>query len=151
MRGININDVIVSSAYRLAIPRTIWGQSFDGSETVADTLFLCRKNNAGTNTSSARIRFNGFASNQHLVQGPSMEGINVGTYGAKRLAIFQHQAGGYTEEYEKEVVSILPNGNVGFGTTDPKKPVHIVGDIYVTGKVITDSGIEDNSQNVEPR
>lgn len=35
------------------------------------------------------------------------------------------------------------DGKWGFGTTDPKHKIHVVGDIYCTGKIITDGGLEN--------
>lgn len=37
--------------------------------------------------------------------------------------------------------------NVGVKTRYPKFPLHVIGDIYCTGKIITDGGIQDNSQS----
>ena len=130
-RTLACKDDNVASATKLETARTIWGQSFDGTGNVNGDLYLS-SNTATTNSNSDVLRFNGYIDKTYIT-GPSLRSINVASYGRARLAVFQHNSGDYTGEYE--ALSILPNGNVGFGTNTPAYKADIVGDSRTSGKV----------------
>ena len=139
-KTIAFTDSNVASATKLQTPRTIWGQSFDGTDNVRGDIYVVSKSSTGTNEDSGIIRFNGvFDPSQNFVQGPSIRAIgNIG-YGMHRFAIFQHYGNDYVSE--SEVFSILPNGNVGIGTTSPAQKLHVNGHIWSDGDIGAQSKI----------
>lgn len=69
-----------------------------------------------TNANSPKLCFYGRDFSGSHITGPSIQKINQTSYGRGRLAIFQHGGADYTSE--NEVMSILPDGNVGIGTIE---------------------------------
>lgn len=90
------------TAKKLATPRTLWGQNFDGSANV-----------------SGDIHVSGNIYDTQIVQ--SVSGKYLDLKGAAGL-------GFYTQNTIKAVVQ--PNGNFGIGTTNPLYRLHVLGDIY---------------------
>lgn len=87
-----------------------------------------------TNTDSKKLYFrtSHFADSTNNV-GPYVQAItHSSTYGRKRLSVFQVNAASYTGTYS-EVFTILPNGNVGIGTTSPTTALGVTGDVAISG------------------
>lgn len=103
----------VASATKLQTPRTIWGQSFDGTGNVNGTLTI-------TNSGS---------DNPHIISTVSKWFHIVSKY---KLVLY---AGEYKSN-QIDAINILSNHNVGIGV-DPSYKLHVKGDIYSSATIRT--------------
>lgn len=103
----------VASATKLRTPRTIWGQSFDGTGNVDGTLTI-------TNSGS---------DDPHIISTVSKWFHIVSKY---KLVLY---AGEYKSS-QKDAINILSNHNVGIGV-DPSYKLHVKGDIYSSATIRT--------------
>lgn len=100
-------------ATKLQTPRTIWGQSFDGTGNVDGTLTI-------TNSGS---------DDPHIISTVSKWFHIVSKY---KLVLY---AGEYNSS-QKDAINILSNHNVGIGV-DPSYKLHVKGDIYSSSTIRT--------------
>lgn len=105
----------VASATKLQTPRTIWGQSFDGTGNVDGTLTI-------TNSGS---------DNPHIIATENKYFHIVSKY---KLVLY---AGEYNSN-QIDAINILPNHKVGIGV-NPSYKLHVAGDIYASGAIISES------------
>lgn len=103
----------VASATKLRTPRTIWGQSFDGTGNVDGTLTIT---NSGSDA-------------PHIISTVSKWFHIVSKY---KLVLY---AGEYNSS-QKDAINILSNHNVGIGV-DPSYKLHVKGDIYSSATIRT--------------
>lgn len=103
----------VASATKLKTPRSIWGQSFDGTGNVDGTLTI-------TNSGS---------DDPHIISTVSKWFHIVSKY---KLVLY---AGEYNSS-QKDAINILSNHNVGIGV-DPSYKLHVKGDIYSSATIRT--------------
>lgn len=103
----------VASATKLQTPRTIWGQSFDGTGNVDGTLTI-------TNSGS---------DDPHIISTLSKRFHIVSKY---KLVLY---AGDYNSS-QRDAINILSNHNVGIGV-DPSYKLHVAGDIYASSTIRT--------------
>lgn len=103
----------VASATKLQTPRTIWGQSFDGTGNVDGTLTI-------TNSGS---------DDPHIISTVSKWFHIVSKY---KLVLY---AGDYNSS-QRDAINILSNHNVGIGV-DPSYKLHVAGDIYSSSTIRT--------------
>lgn len=103
----------VASATKLQTPRTIWGQSFNGTGNVDGTLTI-------TNSGS---------DDPHIISTLSKRFHIVSKY---KLVLY---AGDYKSS-QRDAINILSNHNVGIGV-DPSYKLHVAGDIYSSSTIRT--------------
>lgn len=108
-------DDNVYSATKLQTPRSLWGQTFDGTGNVNGTIHV---NSGGIypiilrNSGGSECSIDYQCSGEHFVAGVYPD----------RFFIWRDNGG--------EIASFLSNGNVGIGTTSPKYTLHVDGVIY---------------------
>lgn len=114
-------DDNVYSATKLQTPRSLWGQTFDGTGNVNGTIHV---NSGGVypiilrNSGGSECSIDYQCSGEHFV---------AGVY-PNRFFIWRENGG--------EIASFLSNGNVGIGTTSTSgKKLYINGDIGVNGTI----------------
>lgn len=105
----------VASATKLQTPRTIWGQSFDGTGNIDGTLTI-------TNSGS---------DDPHIISTVSKWFHIVSKY---KLVLY---AGEYNSS-QRDAINILSNHNVGIGV-DPSYKLHVAGNIYASDTIIGES------------
>lgn len=145
--GKHLSDILasnVASATKLQTTRTIWGQSFDGTGNVKGDLVLYAAEDGNMNSEAGKLCFhgmNGFG----WGNGCYITGIANGSYGRKRMSFFQSNQLSNTPVWV-EVMSILPDGNIGIGTTNPSYKLDVSGNIHASGSVTQNSDI--NLKNI---
>ena len=110
---IPVSNNVAVSATKLQTPRTIWGQSFDGTGNVDGTLTI-------TNSGS---------DDPHIISTVSKWFHIVSKY---KLVLY---AGEYNIS-QRDAINILSNHNVGIGV-DPSYKLHVAGDIYSSSTIRT--------------
>ena len=120
---IPVSNNVATSATKLQTPRTIWGQSFDGTGNVNGTLSevgnihfkVGDSYDIGSNDAASRYIYThwlGARSGQKLELGANNSGFGQG-------------------------LCLDTNLNVGIGTNSPAYKLHVVGDIYSTASIRT--------------
>lgn len=113
----------VASATKLQTPRTIWGQSFNGTGNVSGAL-----SNTGTITASAAARYD-IGSNSLDYRCGYFQWI-----GSKSNTNFRLAA----NDSDNQIV-LHTNGNVGIGTNSPAYKLHVIGNILSSGNITSSS------------
>lgn len=110
--GKHLSDILasnVASATKLQTARTIWGQSFDGTGNVSGGI-------TGANFIMSNGTNGYFVGNREDGAGATDGGLMMYTYGGTPISFW---AGG------AERMRITSSGDVGIGTTNPSKKLHI--------------------------
>ena len=133
----------VASATKLQTPRTIWGQSFDGTANVTGAL------TGVTNiTASGTIGAHGlniFNSDSSYRMNANFSGNIVRIYnttndGSSTGVLYIGSTGG-------SALNISSTYNVGIGTTSPSYKLHVAGHVYSTNYFFTDRWFQNNNSN----
>lgn len=118
-------DYLVQKAVRLETPRSLWGQTFDGTGNVNGTIHV---NSGGIypiilrNSGGSECSIDYKCSGEHFVAGVYPD----------RFFIWRENGG--------EIASFLSNGNVGIGTTSPAYKLHVTGSLICEGGWIRNTG-----------
>lgn len=131
---IAFTDSNIASATKLQTPRTIWGQSFDGTQNVVGSLISDTTKDKYRKTYD--VYYQGaefYASN--LSSGEQI-GVNFGkAYAAKQLAYIGYKQGSTDDESRlvlgmhsvDDVFNLTALGNVGIGRTNPAHKLDVNG------------------------
>lgn len=125
-----------SSATKLQTPRTIWGQSFDGTDNITGVMTINPPTiNQGTDNTfmfkvySSTDYKNGLAiSSIDNITRLYAKPFGEGTVNALEIHTYNNA--------DVNAVTIKANGNVGIGAT-PGYKLHVAGDIYSTASIRT--------------
>lgn len=131
----------VESATKLQTPRTIWGQSFDGTTNVDGPLRVHYKSE-DWNSYNEGIRLYGYSkdnswSNIHFGCDPATTSGShanqwfIGRNLSNQFGIF------HGTNYTDGIILITTTNNIGIGTNTPAYKLHVRGDIYSSSTIRT--------------
>ena len=131
---IAFTDSNVASATKLRTPRTIWGQSFDGTGNVDGNLILKSSSYpnidlTSTNSTEASIYYRSTSVTQWAA--------GLGCWVTDNFTIGTMNSG--------PKLSIDPNGNVGIGTTAPSHKLYVAGNTHTSGSLSAGSYVYSQS------
>ncbi|MFA6514635.1 MAG: hypothetical protein WCT50_05155, partial [Patescibacteria group bacterium] len=118
------NSLLFNNGTNVGIGTTLPSGKLQIVGSSTNRVIISNSTPGDVNTDSPKLSFWGNNTDPAFIVGPSLQKINTGPNGSGRLAFLQHVEGNYTNE--TEVMSIMPNGNVGIGTTSPGGKLHIV-------------------------
>lgn len=145
-REVAYTDDNVASATKLQTPRTIWGQSFDGSGNVSGNLdmgfaSIMNVKELHTNYQNGYVIGHSYVTSDHTEEWQDDAGLYHVQYG---LDGRHHNHGVYSttlSDYfglslhtREGILSMQMGGNVGIGTYAPDMKLHVVGNTKTVGK-----------------
>ena len=134
---IPVSNNVAASATKLQTPRSIWGQSFDGTGNVNGTLQIERASNFGSYNEGIRIV--GTSSEWCVImlgcKAGSHSGVIDSQWELMKTAADTFRIGRGSSS--SSFLEITKAGNVGIGTTSPAYKLHVAGDIYSSSSIRT--------------
>ena len=109
----SVSNNVATSATKLQTPRTIWGQSFDGTGNIDGTLTITNSGSDDPHIISTVAKWFHIVSKYKLV-------LYAGEYNSSQI----------------DAINILSNHNVGIGV-NPSYKLHVKGDIYSSATIRT--------------
>ena len=137
----------VASATKLQTARKLWGQSFDGSGDVSGSLEIYATGsnwNEGIRIHPTSKGWAGIVLCEAANLGS--EGTSVNTWSINNYeGVFGIYKNGANTTASAYIANTDGNwsigGNVGIGTTNPLYKLHVKGNVYVEGNIITTGGV----------
>ena len=114
----------------------------EGNSYLRGTTYVTNPDATTINENSGKIKFNSINAEDGY-RSPYIQAIYYGNYSRKRLGIFQSNATNYTDDFV-EVLSIMPNGNIGINQTSPEYKLDVTGTARITGAVTLGSTLTGN-------
>ena len=162
-KTISVADLYAASATRLANSRTLWGQSFDGTQNVSGDMSgvgditmlndaairLTSISNRLATLSGSSLNFDrsaltgGWTAHINVTMGDTVQTI-AGAFGGSGTVNYLYYGGTYTSP----LMAILPSGNVGIGTTAPAYKLHVIGSGYFSSTLKTASELNANTVRI---
>lgn len=129
-KRVAFTDSNVASATKLETPRTIWGQSFDGTNNVSGTLYL----GANSILGGDNLNILSHSASGYLDVGYGNATAGYSTYINGNSIHFRYSTAHNTGMF------LSSNGNVGIGTVTPTAKLHVNGDTTINGKLTVATG-----------
>lgn len=122
----------VASATKLATPRTIWGQSFDGTADVDNTLRI--KQTTGNYCEGIRIQTADSTQATIILGATGDSGTNANAWSIHRKADNNFAISRNSSDGTNGLV--MTSVGMGLGTTAPTQRLDVAGNIRATGQII---------------
>ena len=131
LNGTNIYNINVASATKLQTPRTIWGQNFDGTTNIDNTLRI--RQTTGNYCEGIRIQTADGAWSTIILGATADSGTNTNAWSIHRkadnnFAISRNSSDGING-------LVMTSVGMGLGTTAPTHRLDVRGDTKITGSI----------------